>query len=384
MKVWQILLAIVLAALSVVAIGVCLYALVFDGRLDFALIGAVILLALAQLISLFTRAGSKQDAIVNIKDLMQANASLSEEHSLVRRRLERMETNFISGENAAAERLDAQVSALEHSVSALTRQGRQDLQPSDNRAEPFLETRPTPRELDLFLEPIVGLAENRTAYYRASLAVRNNNGERLPVSKIARDAERAGFLSELDLAIFERAAPVIRRFQNNRRNIAVFCPVSASSFADDGFVHSLVALLRNNLDIATALVIEITQTALSQLSDQGQEGLACLAQLGATFSLSNVRLDVPDMTTLRELGFAFICVDVQLLVALKNEGHYEPGSLLVQAARCNLSVIAADVVKQSEYAWIESTVPFAYGTYFSPPRLVRHDITVEEEPAKVA
>ncbi len=384
MSFWQTILAVVLAVLSIMAIGLCMHAVVFNARLDVALVASVILLASAQLIFVFSRAGNKRDARLSIKDLMQANDSLSQEQAVLRRRVDRMSDTLASGHNATAERLDAQVRALEHSVSALTRQEVPAPPQLTDRTEPVLDASSPPRELDLFLEPVVLLAENRTAHYRASLAIRNYGDERIPVTKVAREAERAGYLSELDLTIFERVLPVIRRLQKKRRDVAVFCPVSASSFADNGFVQSLLALLSSNRDVASALVIEITQTALSQLSDEGQEGLACLAQLGATFSLSNLRLDIPDMMTLSELGFAFICVDVRLLVAMKNEGQIEPGSFLQQAARSKLSIIAADVAKQSEYAWIEDTVQLAYGSYFSPPRLVRHDITVEDQPAKVA
>lgn len=398
----QIGLAILLAVLSVMAIVTCIYAVLFNGRLDVALVAGVILLGLAQLLSLFTRAGDKRDDFTSIKDLMTANNSLGQEQSLLRRRMDRMEAAMASGHTAAAEQLDAQMRALEHSVSALTRPheasphapGLHETSPYVSsapemaeaalRAEPTFDNAAGPRETDLFLEPIVRLSENRTAYYRATLSVRQGDGERLPLSRIAREAERDGYLSELDLSVFERAAPVIRRLQAKGRDIAVFCPVNASSFADDGFMQSLLALLDANADVANAMVIEITQTTLSQLSDRGQEGLAHLAQLGATFALSNVRGDVPDLVTLRELGFAFIAADVRLLVALKNESQLSQDTLFDQAARSQLELVAADVVKQSELAWIEDVVPLAYGAHFSPPRLVRHDITEPQEHAEVA
>lgn len=401
----QIGLAVIRAVLSVTAIVVCIYAVLFNSRLDVALIAGIILLGLAQLLGLFTRPGAKRDDSTGIRDLMTANNSLGQEQSLLRRRMDRMESAMASGHTAAAEQLDSQVRALEHSVSALTRQHvapevrDRNAAPVRNEtpdlneptfADPPLRTEPTfnnaagPREVDLFLEPIVRLSENSTAYYRATLSVRQGDGERLPLSRVAREAERGGYLSELDLTVFKRAVPVIRRLQNNGRNVAVFCPVNASSFADEGFMQSLLALLDANADIAVSMVIEITHTTLSQLSDRGQEGLAHLAQLGATFALSDVRGDVPDLVTLRELGFAFIAADVRLLVALKNESQLAADTLFDQTARSQLQLIAADVVKQSELAWIEDVVPLAYGAHFSPPRLVRHDITEQQEHAKVA
>ena len=241
-----------------------------------------------------------------------------------------------------------------------------------------------PRELDLYLQPIVLLAENRTAYYRASLAVRKSDEVSIPVSQISREAERAGFLGQLDLATFERALPIIRRLHDKGRTTAVFCPVSASSFADTAFMENLLTLLDSHRDIASSLVVEISHSALSQLSDQGQEGLAYLAQMGATFALSNVRADFPDLKTLKELGFMFISADVRLLITLKNESHQASNSIFSLAARNEVHIVAAGVSKQSEFAWIEDLVPLAYGSHFSPPRLVRHDITAPAPEARVA
>ena len=407
MSIWQIILAVVLAVLSMLAIGAVAFALFYGGRLDIALVGGVVLLAFAQLLSLFARAGGKRESFGNIKDLMTANDTLSQEQALLRRRLDRVEAAMAAGHTAASEQLDAQVRALEHSVSALARHNQPKPAPApasatapatappsapapasppaaSNRMEPVFDSGQPPRELDVYLEPIVHLPENRTAYYRASLAVRRGEGEAVPVASIAREAERAGFLGELDMTIFERVTPVIRRLLHKGRMTAVFCPVSAPSFADENFMRNLLDMLDQNRDIASSLVIEITHGALSQLSDRGQEGLAHLAQMGATFSLSNLRSDFPDFATLRDLGFMFVSADVSLLIALKNESQQSTNSIFAQASRNNLHLIAANVSKQSELAWIEGAVPLAYGSQFAPPRLVRHDITDQHEQAQVA
>ncbi len=390
MTVWQIGLAILLATLSLVAVGISVYAMFSGGRLDVALVAAVILLAMAQLLALFARTNTRRGAVTDIRDLMRANESLSQDQTLLRRRLDRMETALVNGKTAAARQLDSQVRALEQSVSALAEDQHQHHLASETRTVQSLQTadkgnsQPTPSELDLYLEPIVQLQEKRTTHYRATLAVRQGDAEPVPVARIMREAERAGFLGELDLAIFELAAPVIRRLQRKGRQTAVICPVSAPSFSDHRFIQSLIAFLDRNSDIATSLIVELTQGALSKLAEQGQEGLARLAQLGTTFSLSNIRPDVPDLRTLHELGFRYLSMDVRLLISVMNDGNQSGVSLIRHAQDCGLALLAADVVKESELSWIDQSVPLAFGNYFSPPRLVRHDITVAEEPAKVA
>jgi cyclic-di-GMP phosphodiesterase TipF (flagellum assembly factor) len=183
----------------------------------------------------------------------------------------------------------------------------------------------------------------------------------------------------LDLALFRRAAPVIRHFTSRGRRIGVFCAISPQSLADGSFLSDLVAFLRANPDIAGGLVAEISQPALAGLSAAGLEGLGYLAQLGATFSLSEVSTRGVELDLLSQLGFKFIDIDVQATARIHGWDAFAPDGAAAELAQtaeeAGFSVIAGNLERSEDLPAIEALASLGRGRVFSPPRIVRHEIT---------
>jgi EAL domain-containing protein (putative c-di-GMP-specific phosphodiesterase class I) len=234
-------------------------------------------------------------------------------------------------------------------------------------------------QLDLHLEPVVELAETRTVYYRANLVLTRDDGTRLGSYLLSLSAERGGFAPALDLALFRRVCPVIRHLKARNRRPGVFCPLSPQSFAERDVLDELVQFLGANKDAAGAMVIEISQPALAALSSSGMEGLAYLAELGATLSLSSARLEGPDLETLAVLGFRFLDLDIAALVGAHGwDAFLENGAvhrLARRADQVGLTVLAANVVRTEELERVRPFARLARGPLFSPPRVVRREIT---------
>ena len=232
--------------------------------------------------------------------------------------------------------------------------------------------------LDLHLEPVVDVAEARTVYYRANLALTRRDGSRMGPYLLSLSAERGGFAPVLDLALFRRACPVIRHLKARSRRPGVFCPLSPQSFGERNVLDEFVEFLRANKDAAGGMVIEMSQPALAALSPAGMEGLARLAELGATLSLSEARLEGPDPATLALLGFRFFEFDVAAFASIHGwEAFGEDGEirgLARRAEHAGLTVIAANVVRAEELELVRPFARLARGSLFSPPRIVRRDI----------
>lgn len=241
--------------------------------------------------------------------------------------------------------------------------------------------------LDLYLEPIVDFAEGRTVYYRSKLAFTRTDGSRMGPYLLSLSAERGGFAPALDLALFRRVCPVVRHLKAHRsRRPGVFCPLTPQSFADRDVLDELVGFLRANRDAAGAMVIEMSQSDLAALSPAGMDGLAHVAELGATLSLSEARLEGPDPATLALLGFRFLDLDVSMLAGIHGwEAFDENGEVRRLARRAEdagLTVIAANVVRSDELERVRSFARLARGPLFSLPRIVRRDIG--DAPAQAA
>jgi hypothetical protein len=116
------------------------------------------------------------------------------------------------------------------------------------------------------------------------------------------------------------------------------------------------------------------------------EGLARLAELGATLSLSEARLEGPDPATLALLGFRFFDLDVPWLASAHGwDAFDEDGDVCCLARRAEaagLTVIAANVAASHELERVRPFARLARGPLFSPPRIVRRDIA--DLPAQAA
>lgn len=233
-------------------------------------------------------------------------------------------------------------------------------------------------QLDLHLEPVVELDGTSTVYYRASLSLNRQDGSRVGPYLLSLSAERGGFTPVLDLALFRQVCPVIRHLKARSRRAGVFCPLSAQSFAQRTILDELIRFLRANQDAAGGMVIEVSQPSLAALSPSGMEGLAYLAELGATLSLSEARVEGPDPATLVLLGFRFFDLDVSALASSHGWDAFDEGgeiSLLAsRAEQAGLTVIAANVVGAPELERVRLFARLARGSLFSPPRIVRRDI----------
>ena len=241
-------------------------------------------------------------------------------------------------------------------------------------------------QLDLYLEPVVELSGKDTVYYRSHIALRRQDGSRVGPYLLSLSAGRGGFAPALDLALFRRVCPVIRHLKARSRRPGVFCPLSPQSFAAREVLDELVQFLRANQDAAGAMVIEISQSDLAALSPAGMEGLAYLAELGATLSLSEARLEGPDPATLVLLGFRFFEFDVTALASAHGWDAFDEDGEVCRLARraeqAGLTVIAANVARAEQLERVRAFARLARGPLFAPPRIVRCDIT--DLPARAA
>lgn len=394
---------LVLACLA--AVGVCLWALVYHGNVTATVIAAVLMLGLAQLAGYLTRsrepvsddgysASYQHDAA-----LYQSLEQLQDDVAQLKYQVSRLETEAAGQSGETAAQLAKQVRSLELTVAALKKTRAAPSRPASpdvgeaspaptlakpNRAGRTESDRPDLDQFELYLEPIVRLPKERTAYYRTSLAVPQPDGTRIGVKAFQSEARQGGYAVDLDMLAFERCAPVLRKLQSRQRSLAMFCTVTAHSFSSDQFRQALLDFVEANSDIAGSLVIEVSQRTLGQLTAKGTEGLAYLARLGATFSLTETHKRLPDLTSLTNLGFSFMDIDADALAEIaESEGSADSAAIL-RAVDKGLSVIVANVTTRDQLARIEGRASLARGSLFSPPRQVRHELSVPNDGQEVA
>ena len=242
--------------------------------------------------------------------------------------------------------------------------------------------------LDVFLEPVVDAATRQTMFYRAGLSFVEDDGVHTPMPLYAVRIDEQGLAADIDMKLFHRIAPVIERLNAAGRPTGIICPVSQKSFASRQFLEELTRYLHKHPVLAQKLVIEISQKSLAALSEAGMGGLAFLAQVGAIFSLGGAGLESPDLAALATLGFRYIDIDIDENIALYGHDAFQPGKqagiLKTMAQASNISIIGAGLKRESQFAETSQALNFARGPLFSPPRLVKRNLTDARGAAKAA
>jgi EAL domain-containing protein (putative c-di-GMP-specific phosphodiesterase class I) len=369
-------LAILVVLLAFLAVVLGLYGLLVWRRSDVALTGAILLLGLAQLLSIVWRrrhaqlGGSQRDS--GLADSQRRLAELGADSAALGEKLVEIEGRLVAIERFTppeSPQLEQHVDEIEGAINAFAGRPATAVALPDQPAAPSVrrpERGPPLPEVELFLEPIVRIKEARTVYYRASLAEPGADGTYIPVRKTP----------ALDFECFRQVVPVARRFRARNRIIGIFCPLSPASFSDEDFIARLLALIRQERDVAGGLVVDITQKGLASLEESGLEGLAWLAELGATFSMSQTDVAGPDIPALSHLGFQFIDIDAGIIAraaTASNLSVREPAlKLFREAGEHGVSVIAANVAGERELEAVLGYASLARGPLFSPPRRVLH------------
>jgi EAL domain-containing protein (putative c-di-GMP-specific phosphodiesterase class I) len=233
-----------------------------------------------------------------------------------------------------------------------------------------------PQQPSIFLEPVVRLAEGRTAYYKASLqrpaAVPGGRPHTLVSADInLRDLAAAQWPMRQDLHMLQEVMPVLAKLRARRGATGLFVPLGVATLESKPQLEAVVALLQQNPDAAAGIVLDLNVSALAVMPEAAMRGLAWLASLGATFCLSGASASNNDLAALAELGFAFLDVPEHELV--DGAGQLLPAALHLRqdAAAHRFTIIASSVSDDVRAASLMQVVSLARGPNFASPRALK-------------
>jgi EAL domain-containing protein (putative c-di-GMP-specific phosphodiesterase class I) len=279
------------------------------------------------------------------------------------------------GREVVIRKLLADFAVLDHRVANLSEmqltaqpQAQPELQGElpEPEADPSTTLPQLPQEqLDFYLEPVIDLSSGRTAHYRASVMLRMPDGTRFGMESVQAGADRAGVRPLLESLTLARALPALRRLKDRGRSAMIFTPASADSFASEEFLARVEDVLQAGDGIAEGVVLELTETALAELSSEGMQGLTRLSDSGVKFCLSQASSHGPDPATLANIGFRFVMVEAQLL-ARRDYDEFAQA-----CGYAGIEIIAASVDARESLALLRGHTTMGFGALFAPPRLVR-------------
>ncbi|MCW2774059.1 MAG: hypothetical protein JWN91_2385 [Nocardioides sp.] len=166
--------------------------------------------------------------------------------------------------------------------------------------------------LDVYYQPVVDLSTDRVVALEA--LARWNHPERgaVPPGTFVPLAEEHGFIAEVDRWVLARACQETADGRSSGelpRDVRVAVNLSARSLDDPGLVPMVSEVLRESGLPATALVLEITETALLQNREVARASLVGLRSIGAGVALDDFGTGYSSLSFLRELPVTGVKID---------------------------------------------------------------------------
>jgi cyclic-di-GMP phosphodiesterase TipF (flagellum assembly factor) len=245
--------------------------------------------------------------------------------------------------------------------------------------------------VDLHLQPIVNLPQRRTCFYEGFTRLRRSDGKVIMPTEFLAAAERANLLGVIDNMLLFRCVQIVRRLSERDRRIGVFCNISMASLQDEQFFASFLDFMRENRDLAHAMIFEISVRAFRSRSDIAARNMSRLRELGFRFSLDKgdgLNFDLPE---LQAAGVKFLKIQGERLLEELTPGGERPVSAISRDiaaedvpalfVRYGIDLIAEKVENEKSVIEIlEFEIPYGQGHVFGAPRPIKGSLQDETAP----
>jgi len=348
-------------------------------RVELALSLAAIVLAAAHLVIFLYRDLYYRHRLAGLSELHLRGRKLAEQLARLSTRVDVLEG---SRDEPPAPRpsetndLNREFEQLRLSVEKLVGEYGRASPPPQTRREPEMPKQPDSQSrpavshrLEFYLEPIVSLADDSTAHYRASLVL-EGQGQRVAFEELVRQAAANGLRPDLDGHAVSRALAVGYKLAAKRPGTCVFVPVGLETLDSRDALSAIEWQMNNAGDAAASIMFEIDHAVMAALSQRGIEGLARLARHGAGMALSKAHGMGIDVQALRDLQFRFISFSAAAL----------PGDIHAVPAWANTARLAGDygfsigvqgLFYEEQVDIASRWARFGSGPLFAAPRRVR-------------
>jgi cyclic-di-GMP phosphodiesterase TipF (flagellum assembly factor) len=227
--------------------------------------------------------------------------------------------------------------------------------------------------LEVLLQPILGLGNQRSGHFEVTFRLRASNGELIELDDEA-ELQRTGLLPLFDAAKIARASNIALRLSERGKTGSLFSGQNRESVTDDTYLAEIAAAIRTRPIGAGQLVMTFSQADVRVFEAPEWNALADLNALGFRFALSGLTdLDMDfDALTKAGFGFAKLEADMFLEGLRAPEGLIPASDLCLHLADRGLALVVEKIDDQNKLARIFGFgVLFGQGQLFGAPRPVK-------------
>ncbi|MEO1543987.1 MAG: EAL domain-containing protein [Pseudomonadota bacterium] len=228
--------------------------------------------------------------------------------------------------------------------------------------------------VDVLLEPIVGLEDQRMQHFEIALRLRDGADRALELDTHGSTFRGSGVYPLVDQVRLEKTCELAHKLQSRGKTGSVFSRTSGESLIADLFLDRVADAYRAHQAFATRLVMTFAQSDVRAFGPREWATLIDMCDLGFRFAIASVSdLDM-DFEDLAERGFEFLKLDAEVFLngLRAGDGTVPASDICRYVEGLGMSVIVGRIESEDARAQVHQFgVVLGQGALFGAPRLVR-------------
>lgn len=222
------------------------------------------------------------------------------------------------------------------------------------------------KRLRLAYQPIIRSQTGKVGHYESLLRIVDKEGCITSAGPLIPVAERMGLIEVIDRFVVEKVVEELR----NHPTVELAFNISSVTTGNAEWVRYLASLLKDDLSIASRMIVEITETAAQRDLRETAYFVASVQALGCQVSLDDFGSGYTSFRQLKALSVDMLKIDGAFIkdIADNADNRFFVKTLLDFTAGYGLHTVA-EFVETGEVAKVlmEMGVEYMQGYYFSPP-----------------
>ncbi len=228
----------------------------------------------------------------------------------------------------------------------------------------YLQSALLKNKLTMAFQPIIDAKTGDVGYYESLLRIINDDGSISSAGPFIPIAEKMGFIDVIDGLVLQLVTNELR----NSPDVKLALNISNASMNDSNWLEMAVKIL-DDPDIASRLIVEITETSEAQNPRKVLNFITTLQGLGCEIALDDFGTGYTSFSQLKVLPVDIIKIDGSFVKGIveNHENRFFVKTLLEFSNSFGLKTVA-EFVENGEIAKVlmDMKVDYMQGNYFSP------------------
>ncbi len=217
--------------------------------------------------------------------------------------------------------------------------------------------------LSVFYQPIVTPSTGKPVFHECLLRISDHEGNPVPAGEFISVAEELGLIRLLDIHVTRMTLEGLRKYPD----ITVSMNVSGLTAVDPAWSSRVVDLISENKDLASRLIVEITETVALDDINEVSRFISDLKALGCRVAIDDFGAGYTSFRNLKTLDVDLVKIDGAFVKGLleDTDNQFFVSALAGLARNFDLEIVAEWVETKDEVDMLESMgIDYLQGFYF--------------------